>query len=135
MRINKKLIICIVLVCIAVWILINPIGKFGVHVFGFTVYSSIPFPYFDLKIHANGFPSIREKSHFVSLEEAVDLINEKPDVLIIGIGYDEMVRVDERLLNSTGIDLEVSETPEAIKRFNEFKDKGKRVAAIMHSTC
>ncbi|MFQ5711220.1 MAG: MTH938/NDUFAF3 family protein [Candidatus Geothermarchaeales archaeon] len=118
-----------------IWVWQNPVGKFGYHGFGFTVYSALPLPYFDLKIHADGLPSIREKSHYVSLEEAEDLIYEKPDVLIIGVGYDELVEVDERLLNSTGIDLEVLETPEAVKRFNELRDGGKRVTAIMHSTC
>ncbi|NIN51668.1 MAG: hypothetical protein GTN80_00650 [Nitrososphaeria archaeon] len=133
MRINKKIIIGIVIICLAAWILINPIGKFGVHTFGFTVYSTIPVPYFDLKIHADGFPSIQEKSHFVSLEEASDLINEKPEVLIIGIGYDQMVRMDERIKDL--VEVEALATPKAIERFNELKDDGTKVVAIIHTTC
>ncbi|ODS37496.1 MAG: hypothetical protein A7316_09340 [Candidatus Altiarchaeales archaeon WOR_SM1_86-2] len=94
----------------------------------------MPFPYFDLKIHDDGSFSIREKSHFVSLDEVKELADEKPDVLIIGIGYDEMVRVDERILNSFA-GVEVLETSRAIERFNELKDNGRRVSAIIHSTC
>jgi len=26
-------------------------------------------------------------------------------------------------------------TPQAVRRYNELRDKGKRVAAIIHSTC
>jgi len=63
-----------------------------------------------------------------------ELADEKPDVLIIGIGYDEMVRVDERILNSFA-GVEVLETSRAIERFNELKDNGRRVSAIIHSTC
>ncbi len=102
--------------------------------FGFTVYSCIPFPYFDLKIHVNGFPSIREKSHFVSLAEVMELLDEKPDVLVIGIGYDEMVRVDERV-RGLEVEIRILETSRAIEEFNRVKDQGKRVAAIIHSTC
>ncbi|ODS39916.1 MAG: hypothetical protein A7315_10105 [Candidatus Altiarchaeales archaeon WOR_SM1_79] len=132
---NKILIILSALVLlIAIWVWQNPPGKFGLHSFGFTVYSSMPFPYFDLKIHDDGSFSIREKSHFVSLDEVKELADEKPDVLIIGIGYDEMVRVDERILNSFA-GVEVLETSRAIERFNELKDNGRRVSAIIHSTC
>ena len=92
------------------------------------------FPYFDLKIQDDGSLSIREKSHFVSLDEAKELADEKPDVLIIGIGYDEMVEVDERILNSS-IKVEILETSKAIERFNELKDEGREVSAIIHPTC
>lgn len=45
-----------------------------------------------------------------------------------------MVRVDEKIFNST-VEVEILETSKAIKRFNELKDKGKKVTAIIHSTC
>ncbi len=132
---NKKVIILgFIVFVLIIWVILNPIGKFGFHFFGFTVYSAIPFPYFDLKIHANGLPSIREKSHFVSLEEVSDLIDDNPEALIIGIGYDELVKVDERISNST-IKIETLETSRAIERFNELKDDNERVVAIIHSTC
>ncbi len=132
---QKILAIVLILSALAViWFWQNPIGKFGHHCFGFTVYSGIPVPYFDLKIHAEGSFSIREKTHFVSLEEAKDLIAENPDFLIIGIGYDELVKVDEKIFNSS-VKVEVLETSKAIKRFNELKDKRERVTAIIHSTC
>lgn len=132
---NQKIIAIVLILSalIVIWLLQNPIGRFGYHFFGFTVYSGIPFPYFDLRIHVDGSFSIREKSHWISLEEVNDLIAENPDFLIIGIGYDELVKIDEKIFNS--VNVEALETSKAIRRFNELRHKGKRVAAIIHSTC
>jgi len=129
------LVIIIFLSLFLVWCWQNPTNRFGYHRSGLTFYSGVPIPYFDLKIHTNGMLSLRTKSHFVSVEEVDDLISEKPDVLIIGIGYDKLVRVDEKILNSTNIKIEALETSKAIRRFNTLRDEGKIVAAIIHSTC
>jgi hypothetical protein len=127
-------IFCILFV---IWLWQNPIGLFGYHFFGFTVYSTIPIPYFDLKIHTNGSFEIREKSHFVSFEEVEGLLAENPDFLIIGTGYDQLVKVDEKIinLNQTGVVITVLKTGEAIEKFNKEKRSGKNVTAIIHSTC
>ncbi|HIE23168.1 MAG TPA: hypothetical protein EYP68_02950 [Candidatus Korarchaeota archaeon] len=132
---KRRLIISLVVVSFVIWILINQPGKFGIHVFGFTVYSGIPLPYVDVKVHANGWPSLRKKSHFLAYEEIKDLLEEKPEVIVIGIGYSNAVRVDERILKIKGPRIEILSTPEAISRFNELKTKGVKVAAIIHSTC
>jgi len=63
------------------------------------------------------------------------LLKEKPEVIIIGIGYSNAVRVDERILEIEDPRIEVLNTAKAIARFNELKSKGIRVAAIIHSTC
>jgi|GEM_PF-5993239 len=42
-----------------------------------------------------------------------------------------MVRVDEKIFNST-IEVEILETSKVIKRFNELKDKGKKVTAVTY---
>lgn len=131
---DKKIIIAIIVFAVIAWFFVNPVGKFGLHFFGFTVYNGVPFPYSDLKIHSNGFAEIREKSHFVSSEEASDLMNEEPDFLIIGIGYDEMVKVDEKILDS-GLNVLVLETSKAIEKFNELKNENKQAGAIIHLTC
>jgi len=137
---NILLIITIILtVLIIIWIIFNPIGKFGYHKFGFTVFSSIPFPVVDLKIKGNGFPVIRKKSHFISLKEIKDLLgNNKekyPDYLIIGTGYDNMVRVDEEVFKINSIKIIVLPTDQAIKIYNCLKKDRKKVACIIHSTC
>jgi len=63
---RKKLIITILAISLTIWIIVNRPGRFGINRFGFIVYSAIPFPYVDLKIHTNGWPSLREKSHYLA---------------------------------------------------------------------
>ena len=132
----KKVIVvvAVVVVLITAWVGFNPIGRFGFCRFGLLVYSAIPFPAVDLVIHANGFPSLRgSKEHFVAFAEIEGLLEEDPDVLIIGTGYDNMVQVENEI--SAMPSIEILRTPQAVRRFNELRAEGKRVAAIIHSTC
>ncbi|RLG48865.1 MAG: hypothetical protein DRN90_03010 [Thermoproteota archaeon] len=132
---RKKLFLMILAVSLTIWIVINRPGRFGINSFEFTVYSAIPFPYVDLKIHTNGWPTLREKSHYLAYEEIEDLLEENPEVIIIGIGHSNSVKVDEKILGIERPIIEVLNTPKAIARFNELKSKGVKVAAIIHSTC
>ena len=93
----------------------------------------------DLVIHANGLPAVRgSKEHFVAFAEIEGLLKERPDegmlrMHIIGTGYDNLVQVDEEI--SAMPNIEILPTPQAVRRFNELRGEGKRVAAIIHSTC
>jgi hypothetical protein len=128
------IIVAVVIVLITAWVGFNPIGRFGFCRFGLLVYSAIPFPAVDLVIHANGLPAIRgSKEHFVGFAEIEGLLKERPDVLIIGTGYDNLVQVEEEV--AVLPDVEILPTPQAVRRYNELKGEGKRVAAIIHSTC
>ncbi len=127
-------VVTVIVVLITAWIGFNPIGRFGFCRFGLLVYSAIPFPAVDVVIHANGLPSLRgSKAHFVGFAEIEPLLRERPDVLIIGIGYDNMVQVEEEIAALP--DVEILPTPQAVRRYNELRGEGKRVAAIIHSTC
>ena len=127
-------IVAVAVVLITAWVGFNPIGRFGFCRFGLLVYSAIPFPAVDLVIHANGLPAIRgSKAHFVGLAEIEELLEEEPDVLIIGTGYDNLVQVEEEI--SAMPFVEILPTPQAVRRYNELRREGKRVAAIIHSTC
>jgi hypothetical protein len=128
------IVVAVVIVLITAWVGFNPIGRFGFCSFGLLVYSVIPFPAVDLVIHANGVPSVRgSKAHFVALAEIEGLLKEGPDVLIIGTGYDNRVQVEEEIAAMPNI--EILPTPQAVRRYNELRGEGKRVAAIVHSTC
>ncbi len=129
-------VVAVVIVLITAWVGFNPIGRFGFCRFGLLVYSAVPFPAVDLVIHANGLPAIRgSKAHFVGLAEIDGLLKERPDVLIIGTGYDNLVRVEEQMLAMSAVQILPLPTPEAVRRYNELRGEGKRVAAIIHSTC
>ena len=131
----------VLVACIATWMAFNPPGHFDYHCFGLTVYSGIPFPVVDLVVYANGLPGIRSsKEHWVSVEEFNQLISHQasdyPEVVIIGTGYEGRVQVDERILaRGERPIVETLPTPQAVRRFNELRAAGKRVAAIIHSTC
>jgi len=132
----KKVIViaAVIIVLITAWVRFNPIGRFGLCRFGLLVYSAIPFPAVDLVIHVNGMPSLRGgKVHFVGLAEIEGLLKEGPDVLIVGTGYDNLVQVEEEIAALPAV--VILPTPQAIRRYNELRDEGKRVAAIIHSTC
>ncbi len=141
---NRKRVLlgclAVVVVLIAVWVAFNPPGRFGYHRFGLTVYSGIPFPAVDVVVHANGLPGIRgSKAHFISAKEFYRLIGPVdawPEVVIIGTGYEDRVREAPDLqIRSDRPYTELLPTPQAIRRFNELRAAGKRVAAIIHSTC
>lgn len=135
---RKTLAVGLAVLLLAVWLLQNPVGRVGYHGFGLTTYSAIPIPYFDLRIGPDGLPQIREKSHFLSYAEVDEytesLSHDYNITLIIGTGYDGRLEVDEKILasNSTVI---VLKTPEAVKKYNELRDQGEKVAAVLHSTC
>lgn len=79
-----KIILIAIIFVAAVWIWQNPVERFGLSFFGLTTYNRIPYPYFDLKIYAKGSVTIRQKSHFLSLQEISDLI--PADTVVIGTG-------------------------------------------------
>jgi len=95
----------------------------------------------DVVVQANGLPNIRDSNaHWVSAGEFDRLIGPRaniwPDVVIIGTGYQGQVQVEESILNQkTGPAVEVLPTPQVVRRFNELRVAGRRVAAIIHSTC
>ncbi len=140
---NKKFIILIIILAILfLWFIFNPIGKFGLHFFGLTVYSGIPYPYADLVVDSSSiFPQIREtKSHLISDEEFDKLIGIKvdawPEYVILGTGYENKVEVSGNILTrGANPIIEILPTPEAIKLFNKLKSEGKKVKAIIHSSC
>jgi hypothetical protein len=135
-QMKKATVVVVVVVLITAWVGFNPIGRFGFCRFGLLVYSAIPFPAVDLVIHTNGWPAIRgSKAHFVGFSEIEGLLEERPDVLIIGTGYDNMVQVDGEILAMCAVQVLPLPTPEAVRRYNELKGEGKRVVAIIHSTC
>jgi len=142
MKRRRRIVLAVCVVAAAgVWLCFNRPGRFGYHRFALTVYSGIPFPAVDVVVRASGFPGIRTgKAHWLSVEEYERLIGRKaaagPEVVVVGTGYEEFLKVDSKVLDrGGGPAVEALPTPQAIKRFNELRSSGKRVACIIHSTC
>lgn len=109
------------------WIMIN--GKKHRH-------DVVIFPSGNVKRRKGGF--LMFGSHTFKRKEFEELHTEKMDALIIGTGTEGVAVISEEargFLEKTGINLIVLPSLEAIKKFNELMECGKKVGAIIHVTC
>ncbi|MCD6513660.1 MAG: hypothetical protein J7L07_01935 [Candidatus Odinarchaeota archaeon] len=79
----------------------------------------------------------RKEGHRLYLIDIEDVLNYRPEVLIVGTGYHGILKVSDEVRNKLkelGIELMVLKTSEAVKKYNEIAEKTKVVAAL-HLTC
>ena len=79
----------------------------------------------------------RKEGHKLHIEDITEIIQEKPEVLVVGTGNTGLMRVlpeTKRYIESKGLELVIEKTEEACKIFNELS-KSKRVIAALHLTC
>ncbi len=79
----------------------------------------------------------RKESHSLHPEDIEDVIEESPEILIVGTGSYGRVSIPDKtrdFLESKGIDLVDKETDEACEAYNELKNE-KKVVAALHLTC
>jgi len=77
-------------------------------------------------------------SHKIGDWETETLLKANPEVIIIGTGQDGKLEVDENFLDrmeEEGVEVIAEVTPEAIKIYNQKVKAGKRVNALIHTTC
>ena len=75
--------------------------------------------------------------HFVSLEDVKGLVQEKPEVLIIGTGRSQGMKIApeaRRYLEEQGIEFIAQATQEACESYNQLCQCCKVIAAL-HLTC
>ena len=76
--------------------------------------------------------------HIVRIEHVKDLVNDKPEIIIIGTGAFGTLKVPigvQEYIRSKGIKVVIQRSGEAINTYNELIKKGKKVNALMHNTC
>ena len=79
----------------------------------------------------------RKEGHRVHIEDVAEILEEKPEVLIIGKGYYGLMEVTpetEKRIRSEGIELIAEKTSKACEIFNAVS-KSRRVVAALHLTC
>jgi len=103
--------------------------------FGLTVYGCIPIPILDITVGPSGCLWLRDKSHFIALEEVQALLSPEVEIVVIGIGWNDAVKVDEAIGKLENIQIEILTTPDAFEAYNQYKSEGKKVVLIVHSTC
>jgi len=79
----------------------------------------------------------RKEGHRLQPEDVKEIIEFKPELLIIGTGASGCMQVPEdtvESIESKGIQLKIEKTGDACSTYNNIKNKGKVVAAF-HLTC
>lgn len=79
----------------------------------------------------------RKEGHQLGVEDIEKVLQERPDVLVVGTGYSGLMKVlpeTKERLASEGIQLIAENTRKACKTYNRLHES-KRVAAALHLTC
>jgi hypothetical protein len=79
----------------------------------------------------------RKEGHQLCIDDLEDVIEENPDVIVVGIGNPGLMRVlteTEKYIKSKGIRLIVQSTKDACKTYNQLSSSQK-VIALLHLTC
>ncbi|MDP2820991.1 MAG: MTH938/NDUFAF3 family protein [bacterium] len=80
----------------------------------------------------------REESHSVKEKDLKEVLDLKPDIIVIGTGESEMLRVlpeIQELIINNDIGLVVKKTLEAISFFNKSLAENKKIIGLFHLTC
>jgi len=79
----------------------------------------------------------RREGHKLHIDDLREVINEKPEILVVGTGYSGIMKVPRETIEyveKEGIKIIVKPTPEAYKIFNDLSKKHNVVGAF-HLTC
>ena len=80
----------------------------------------------------------RKDGHAVDIEDIKDILEAKPDILVIGKGNSGYMEPTQQLrdtLKELNIELVEEKTSKAVKIVNKLRHEGKNVAAGFHLTC
>ena len=79
----------------------------------------------------------RKEGHRLHVEDLKDVLEAKPEVLVVGTGYSGLMTVPpetRKYVESEGIELIAQNTAEACRTFNRLV-KSRKVVAALHLTC
>jgi len=82
----------------------------------------------------------RREGHYLQPIDLEDIVNAKPDILIIGKGHDGVMQVPEetmKFIKSKGIEVQTAVTGKAVEAFNKLQVEkpDKIIIAALHLTC
>lgn len=76
-------------------------------------------------------------NHIVKQAEIMELLKGYPEIVIIGTGEKEKLKLSfhlERLITDMKADLVALSTPKAVEKYNELTQKNMRIVALFHLT-
>jgi hypothetical protein len=134
---KKQLIavLSVIVVLLTIWLITNPPGRFGWCCYAYSTYSACPRLVSDFQVRGDGTTRKVTKSHQLLFEQIEWLLDPKPEVLIIALGWDGVTTPDDKIREHTSCEIHILKNKEAIDLFNRLKRAGKRVAIHYHSTC
>jgi hypothetical protein len=104
--------------------------------FGVTTFNRLPILVFDVQVREDGSLHVLSKSHTIDAKRLAWLLNPNPpEILVIGLGWDDGAKVATDFLAPAGTKVIAVNTDEAIELYNSLKARGARVAIHVHSTC
>lgn len=71
-------------------------------------------------------------------QDAEELVDNGAEVVILGRGQEQRLQVPDdtvSALEERGVEVEVLESSAAVERYNELASEGKKVGALIHTTC
>ena len=80
----------------------------------------------------------RRQGHSLAVEDLDDVLDFKPDVLVIGKGASGLMEIPastKKVLQEEGIEVIAENTGQAWGLFNEQIKKGRKVVGAFHLTC
>lgn len=80
----------------------------------------------------------REEGHSLSLNDLKDVLDYKPDYLIIGRGAQSQMRIPSNIecaIKGKGIEILSGGTKEMYRLFNRYMDEHKKAIGAFHLTC
>lgn len=80
----------------------------------------------------------RLEGHRLQIPDVRDYLLEDADVVIIGTGYNGLMRVDDDVVDEfrrRGKEIYVMHTRKAVEMYNRLVREGKKVLAFLHLTC
>ncbi len=80
----------------------------------------------------------RKKGHQVAVADVRDILDSRPDLLVVGTGRFDRMKVAPSLrqyLEENGITLVEKNTAEAVAEFNRLYHAGQNICAGFHLTC
>lgn len=94
--------------------------------------------YSDITVWWDGKIEYRDKSHVFDMSEFVRIMERKPDTIVIGIGQTGILKLlpeVKQVAEDKKVKIFVEQSPKAIEIFNGFVCSGKKVVAVIHTTC
>ncbi len=87
----------------------------------------------DKKLH-----QLFKTTHQIGDWEEKLLFSGKPKLIVIGNGFDGVLEASEKFKGQSerlGIELKILKSPQAVDEFNKLSKAGKKVNALIHTTC